>query len=492
MSQALLPEPQANYGTLKNYVGGEWRESTGSLRDVVNPATGQVIARVPDSTPQEVDEAVGIAREAFAEWRHVSAVKRTRPFFHLKHLLEENKESLARSLVQEMGKNIASARGEMLRAMEEIEAACAIPTTTRGYHQENIGPSLDLKVTYVPRGVFFMVPSFNFPAMVPLEYLPYAVASGCTYINKPSSRVPITQMRIFELIDQCGFPPGVINLVNGGQQVVNALMEHPGTEGFSFVGSTPVGAELYAKAAALGKRGQAACGAKNHFVVLPDADLDAVVNAALSSFFGAGGQRCLAGAVMVPVGDIYEPLRDKFVEAASKWKVGNGLDETVDLGPVVTHRDRDRINAMIDTAISQGAVPLLDGRNPTVPDWPDGAFVGPTILDGVTPDMEIAQEEVFGPVAAISPVDTLDDAIALMERNKYGHSAMLFTKSGAAARQFESRVPVGNIGINVGVPATQAWATLGGLKQTGFGAVHGRGESFLFFTDRKIVAQRWE
>jgi malonate-semialdehyde dehydrogenase (acetylating)/methylmalonate-semialdehyde dehydrogenase len=486
-----LPEPRTEYGTLKNYIGGEWRESVGSLRDVVNPATGRVIARVPDSTPDEVTEAVAIAKEAFETWRHTSVVQRTRPFFHLKALLEEHKESLARSLVQEMGKTIKDARGEMLRAIEEIEAACSIPTTTRGYHQENIGPNLDIKVTYVPRGVFFMVPSFNFPAMVPLEYLPYAVAAGCTYINKPSSRVPITQMRIFELIDQCEFPPGVINLVNGGANVVNALMEHPDTEGFSFVGSTPVGAALYAKAASLGKRGQAATGAKNHFVVMPDADLDAVVNAALASFFGAGGQRCLAGSVLVPVGEIYEPLRERFVDAASKWKLGYGLDETVDLGPVVTHRDRDRINGMIDTAVGEGAVPLLDGRNPDVPAWPNGAFVGPTILDKVTPDMEIAQEEVFGPVAAISAVGSLDEAISLIERNRYGHSAMIFTKSGATARSFESRVPVGNIGINIGVPATQSWATLGGLKQSGFGAVHGRGESYLFFTDRKLVAERW-
>jgi len=488
----LLPEPKAGYGTLKNYVGGEWKESTsGVLRDVVNPATGEVIARVPDSSPAEVAEAVAIAKEAFQDWRFTSAVKRARPFFALKTLLEENKEDLARSLVQEMGKTIKDARAEMLRAIEEIEAACSIPTTTRGYQQENIGPSLDLKVTYVPRGVFFMVPSFNFPAMVPLEYLPYAVAAGCTYINKPSSRVPISQVRIFELIDQCGFPPGVINLVHGGAGVVNALMEHPDTEGFSFVGSTAVGAELYAKAASLGKRGQAATGAKNHFVVMPDADVDTVVSAALSSFFGAGGQRCLAGSVLVPVGDIYEPLRDAFVEAASKWKLGSGLDEAVDLGPVVTHRDRDRINSMIDTAVGQGAVPLLDGRNPEVPDWPNGAFVGPTVLDGVTPDMEIAQEEVFGPVAAISAVADLDEALALIERSRYGHSAMLFTKDGSAARYFESRVPVGNVGINVGVPATQSWATLGGLKESGYGAVHGRGESFLFFTDRKIVASRW-
>ena len=489
----LLVEPKPHYGTLRNYVGGHWLESVSSdIRDVVNPATGEVIARVPNSTTAEVGEAVAAAKDAFASWRHVSPVKRARPFFILKHLMEENRESLARSLVQEMGKDIHDSRLEIQRALEEVEAACSMPTITRGYHQENIGPSLDLKVTYIPRGVFFMVPSFNFPAMVPLEYLPYAVAAGCTYINKPSSRVPITQVRIFELIDECGFPPGVINMVQGGAQVVEDLLEHPDTECFSFVGSTPVGRDLYAKAAALGKRGQCATGAKNHFVVMPDADLDQTVKAAMASFFGSGGQRCLAGSVLVPVGNVHQPLRERLIETASRWKLGYGLDESVDLGPVVTHAAMRRITAMIDRAVEQGAVPVLDGRHPVVPDYPNGAFVGPTILEGVTTDMEIAQEEVFGPVMAIIPAATLDEAMGIIEQSRFGHSAMIFTKSGIAARAFESRVPVGNIGINVGVPATQSWATLGGLKESAYGDLHGRAESYLFFTDRKMVAARWE
>ncbi|MEX1125186.1 MAG: aldehyde dehydrogenase family protein, partial [Acidimicrobiia bacterium] len=236
VTQTLLSEPKRDYGTLLNYVNGEWRESRGSLHDVVNPATGETIAMVPNSSLEDVEESVAAARAAFTEWRVTSAVTRTRPFFRLKQLLDEHSEELARTMVQEMGKTIKDSRGEMLRAIEEIEAACAIPTTTRGYHQENIAPGLDLKVTYIPRGVFFMVPSFNFPAMVPLEYYPYAVAAGCTYIIKPSPLVPITQTRIFELIDECGFPPGVLNLVHGGPEVVHALLEHPDTEGFSFVG----------------------------------------------------------------------------------------------------------------------------------------------------------------------------------------------------------------------------------------------------------------
>lgn len=490
---AILEQPKSDYGTLRNYINGEWRESTSDrYDDVVDPATGKVIARVPNSSREDVDDAVLSAAAAFEEWKRTSVVQRTRPFFRLKQLLEDHKEDLARTLVQEMGKAIKEARGEMLRAIEEIEATCAVPTTTRGYHQENIGPSLDLRVTYVPRGVFFMVPSFNFPAMVPLEYYPYAVAAGCTFVNKPSPQVPITQTRIFELIDECGFPPGVLNLVHGGRDVVHDLMEHPDTEGFSFVGSSKVGAELYAKAASLGKRGQAATGAKNHFVVMPDADFEKAADAAMSAFFGAGGQRCLAGAVLVPVGEAYEPMRDLLVEKASRWRLGHGLDEASDLGPVVSLAARDRIVGMVDRAVDEGAHLLLDGRDIDLAEWPDGAFVGPTILDGVTPDMEIAREEVFGPVAAISAVDTMDEALSLIDRSRYGHSAVIFTKSGASGREFESRVPVGNIGVNVGVPATQSWATLGGLKESAYGALHGRAESVLFFTDRKIVAERWD
>jgi malonate-semialdehyde dehydrogenase (acetylating) / methylmalonate-semialdehyde dehydrogenase len=488
----MLQEPKADYGSLRNYINGEWKESTSnSYDDVVDPATGRVIAQVPNSSMTDVQDAVAAAAEAFQGWKTTSVVKRTRPFYQLQQLLEDHQEDLARTLVQEMGKVIKEARGEMLRAIEEIEAACAVPTTTRGYHQENIGPGLNLRVSYVPRGVFFMVPSFNFPAMVPLEYFPYAVAAGCTFINKPSPQVPITQTRIFELIDQCGFPPGVINLVHGGRDVVHHLMEHPDTQGFSFVGSSKVGADLYARAASLGKRGQAATGAKNHFVVMPDADFEKAADAAMSSFFGAGGQRCLAGAVLVPVGEAYEPMRDLLIEKASQWKLGHGLDESSDLGPVVSLSARDRIVAMIDRAIADGAVPLLDGREPDVPEWGEGAFVGPTILDGVAPDMEIAREEVFGPVAAISAVSNIEEAIELIERSRYGHSAVIFTESGSTGREFESRVPVGNIGVNVGVPATQAWATLGGLKESAYGSLHGRAESVLFYTDRKIVAERW-
>jgi len=489
----LLPEPQQHYGKLENYVGGQWVESTSAdVRDVVNPATGEVIAHVPYSTREEVLEAISVADEAFETWKDVSPVKRARHFFTLKKLMDEHAEELARTLVQEMGKTIREARGELRRAIEEVETACGIPTLTKGYLTEELAHALDLKVVYVPLGVFFMVPSFNFPALVPLEYYPYAVASGNTYINKPSPLVPISQVKIFELIDQCGFPPGVLNLVHGDAEVVNTLLESPDTRGFSFVGSTPVGKMLYEKAGQLGKRAQCATGAKNHFVVMPDADLDKTVKAILSSFFGCAGQRCLAGSVLVPVGDVYEPLKAKLLEAASQMKVGYGLDEEVALGPVVTEAAKNRIVGYIYKGVEEGAKLLLDGRDVEVEGYPNGTFVGPTIFDEATSDMVIAREEIFGPVVTIVRAQDLNEALETIEASRFGHSAMIFTASGSAARAFQRRATCGNIGVNIGVAATQSFATLGGLKDSAYGDLHGRSESVLFYTDRKIVVSRWD
>lgn len=489
---ALLSEPQESYGKLKNYIGGKWVESRSTdVRDVVNPATGEVIAQVPYSTPEEVAEAVEVAQKAFEKWQDEPPVRRARPFFILKHLLEEHLEDLSLTLVQEMGKTMSDARAELRRAIEEIECACGIPTLMKGDIHDTISPNIDLEVIYVPLGVFFMVPSFNFPTLVPLEYMPYAVACGNTYIDKPSPIVPISQVRVFELIDQCGFPPGVMNLVHGDADVVNALMQHPDTKGFSFVGSTPVGKKLYADAAALGKRGQSATGAKNHFIVMPDADLDLTVSAIMSSFFGAAGQRCLAGSVLVPVGDVYEPLMERVIAAAKQIKVGYGMDESVNLGPVVTQKAKERIVGMINRGVEEGARLVLDGRNVQVEGYPNGAFVGPTIFDDVTPEMSIAQEEIFGPVASVLRVESLDEALDLIRNSRFGHSGILFTSNGSAARKFKHKVTTGNVGINIGVAATQAYATLGGTKESAYGDLHGRSESVLFFTERKIVVSRW-
>lgn len=489
----VLPVPRQHYGKLKNYVGGRWVESRSTdIRDIINPATGEVIAHVPFSTPDEVNEAIQVAKAAFGQWRNVPAVKRARHFFKLKQLMTERVEDLSRTLTQEMGKTIADARAELWRAIEEIECACGIPTLTRGYLNSNVSPAIDLQVIYVPLGVFFMVPSFNFPSLVPLEYMPYAVACGNTYITKPSPLVPISQVRIFELIDQCGFPPGVINLVHGDADVVTALVESPDTQGLSFVGSTPVGRMLYERASRNGKRAQCATGAKNHVVVMSDANLDKTVSAILSSFFGAAGQRCLAGSILVPVGDVYQPLMEKLVPAASGMKIGNGLDESVELGPVVSRKAQGRILGLIDKGVEEGATLLLDGRHVRVDGYPNGAFVGATILDNVTPDMTVAQEEIFGPVCCVIRVKTLDEALAMIQASRYGHSAMIFTTNGASARRFHQEATCGNIGVNIGVAATQAYATLGGLKESAYGDLHGRSESVLFFTDRKIVISRWE
>jgi malonate-semialdehyde dehydrogenase (acetylating) / methylmalonate-semialdehyde dehydrogenase len=480
------------YGKLNNYVNGEWVESKSTqIREVVNPATGQVIAHVPLSTDQEIEDAANTANEAFRAWRETPPVVRSRYFFKLGALLEENFEKLSRIIVEEMGKTLNEARGEMRRAIEEVECACGMPILMQGYVHEEVSPGIELKVIMQPLGVFFMVPAFNFPALVPLEYMPYAVAAGNTYITKPSTEVPITQTKIFELIDKVGFPPGVINMLHGSSGVVDKLLENNLVKGVSFVGSTPVGRLIYRKAAQHNKRAQCAAGAKNHFVIMPDADIDKTVSAMLSSFFGCGGQRCLAGAVAVTVGDVYEQLCGKFVESAEKLRLGYGLDNKTQLGPLVSKEHKANVVKFIEQGIKEGAKLILDGRKAEVKGFPNDAFLGPTIFDDVKPDMMIANEEIFGPVACITKVKDLDEALAIIENNRFGHSSLIFTSSGKSAREFEYRTTCGNVGINIGVAATMAFATLGGLKETNFGDLHGRSESVKFFTERKIVVSRW-
>ncbi len=491
-SKKVHEVPHLEYGILKNYIDGEWVESESEkLQDVINPATGEVIAKVPLSTPAEVERAITAAQEAFREWRETPPIRRARYFFALKNLLEEKFEDLSKTLVQEMGKTIDEARGELRRTIEEVECACGILTLLKGYVVDDISPGVELKAVLEPLGVFCMVPAYNFPAMVPMEYLPYAVATGNTYIVKPSSEVPISQVKIFELMHEAGFPPGVVNLVHGRRDVVSGLLDHPYVKGLSFVGSSAVAKLLYQQTTNHGKRAQCAGGAKNHVVVMPDADLDKTVKAMLTSFFGCAGQRCLAGSVAVPVGNIYEPLKEKFVAAASKIKIGYGLDAETEMGPMVSREQMENVVRYIDKGIAEGARLLLDGRNYKVEGYPDGAFVGPTIFDEVTPDMTIAREEIFGPVACIMKADSLDEAIGYIEKSQFGHSAVIFTSSGSAAREFSYKAPCGNIGINVGVAATQAFSTLGSVKDSFYGDLHGRAESVMFFTERKIVISRW-
>lgn len=481
------------YGTLKNYVAGRWESSASTeVLEVHNPATGEVIAYVPVSTPEEVHRAVAAAQEAFPEWRETPPVVRARYMFRLKALLEEHFEELARTVTTEHGKILDEARGEVRRAIENVEVAAGIPSLLMGYNAEDVASGIDEECVLQPLGVFCCIAPFNFPAMVPFWFLPYAVACGNTYIVKPSEVCPISQSKMFELLDAAEFPPGVVNLVNGDRRVVDVLLAHPDVVGVSFVGSTPVGRYIYATAAAHGKRAQCQAGAKNALVVLPDAPLGPTVSAILTSAFGTAGQRCLAGALVLAVGEVYEPLKERLVEAASRLKVGNGLDETVQMGPVVSRRALERIRGYIEKGLEEGAVLLLDGRKVRVEEYPQGYFISPTIFDCVRPEMTIAREEIFGPVLGIIPVDDFEQALEIIERIPYGNAASLFTSSGKFGREFKYRVRCGNIGINVGIAAPVATFPFSGMRQSFFGDLHGQGrDAIQFFTERKVVISRW-
>jgi malonate-semialdehyde dehydrogenase (acetylating)/methylmalonate-semialdehyde dehydrogenase len=487
-------ETDAGLERALNYVGGRWVEpTTDQWIDVINPATARPIGRVPLSTPRDVDQAVQAAKAAFPAWRETPPLQRARYMFRLKELLEAHLDDIARQVVLEHGKTLEDARGSVRRGIENVEVAAGIPSLMMGYGLEDgAARGIDEEVVKQPLGVFAAICPFNFPAMVPFWFWPYAVACGNTFIVKPSEQVPLTQQRIFELVEQAGFPPGVINLVNGAKETVDALLAHPDIKGISFVGSTAVAKYVYSTAAAHGKRVQAQGGAKNVLVVMPDADLDQAVPNIIGSCFGSAGQRCLAGSLVMPVGDIHRPLVERMVEAARALKLGFGLDEGVDMGPVISDQARRRILAAIDQGVQEGATLLLDGRTVRVPDYPDGYFVGPTIFDNVSPEMRLAQEEIFGPVVGIIPVKTLDEAIQLINRSPYGNAASIFTAQGRAARQFRYQVECGNIGINVGVAAPMAYFPFGGYKQSFFGTLHGQGRDAIeFFTERKVVITRW-
>ena len=479
--------------TLKNYVDGQWVPSQSDVvLDVDNPATGEVIAQVPLSTADEVDQTVRAAKEAFQEWRETPPLARARYMFGLKALMEDRFEDLARVCTREHGKILDEARGEVRRAIENVEVAMSVPSLMMGYNAEDIAVGIDEEAVLQPVGVYCCVAPFNFPAMVPFWFLPYAVACGNTYIVKPSELCPMSQNLLYELLDEADLPPGVVNLVNGDKGTVDALLTHPDVAGVSFVGSTPVGKHVYRTATANGKRAQCQAGAKNCLVVMPDANLERTIPNLLTSAFGNTGQRCLSGSLLLAVGDAYEPLKEQLVAAASRLKVGDGLDETVQVGPVVSRKAQDRILGYIDAGLSEGAVPLLDGRGVQVEGYADGYFIGPTILDRVRPEMTIAREEIFGPVLGIIPVADFDEAVSVIDGIPYGNAASLFTRDGGLAREFKYRVRCGNIGINIGVAAPIATFPFAGMKDSFFGDLHGQGpDAIQFFTDRKVVITRW-
>lgn len=493
----ILDEPIKETLHLKNYINGEWVESESKqLQDVVNPATQKVLARVPMSTEDEVNAAVQAAKEAFPGWRRTTPLARVRCLFRLKQLLEENFEMLSRVQTMEHGKTIDESRGETRRGIEMVEVGTGIPSLMMGYNLEDIAAGIDEYVIYQPLGVFCHIAPFNFPFMVPLWFSPFAMATGNTFVVKPSPRDPISQVKLAELIEEAGFPPGVYNMVNGGADAATTLIEHPDIKGTTFVGTTSIGREVYRKCGELGKRSIVQASAKNFLVVMPDANINGTIAALLTSFFGNAGQRCLAGSNLVIVGDdkaFCKKFLDTFVAATSKIRIGYGLDESVQMGPMQSMDGKQRVLKYIEKGIAEGASLVLDGRNPKITgDYPDKYFLGPTIFDGVTTEMTIGKEEIFGPVACVIRAKDLDDAIQMANSSNYGNAHSLFTVSGKAAREFQYRVEAGNIGINLGIAAPMAFFPFSGMKDSFYGVLHGQGKDAIrFFTESKVVIQRW-
>jgi malonate-semialdehyde dehydrogenase (acetylating)/methylmalonate-semialdehyde dehydrogenase len=478
---------------LPNYIGGHWRPAaTSEYLAVVNPATAEVLAQVPLSGAADVAQAVEAAAAAFPEWRRTPPEERVQYLFKLKRLLEEHWEEIARLLTVENGKTLAESRGELRRAIENVEVACGIPTLMQGYSLEDAARGIDETLIRQPLGVVAAITPFNFPVMIPLWFLPYALACGNTFILKPSEKVPLAIARVFQLIEQAGLPPGVVNLVHGAKAAVDALLDHPAVRAISFVGSSPVAGYVYSRAAASGKRVQCQGGAKNYAVILPDADPETTASMVSESAFGCAGQRCLAVAVAVTVGEAQRWFPEAIRAAASSIKVGYGLDEGVAMGPVITPQSKARIEALIGQGASEGATLLVDGRGAKIPGYPQGNFVNPTLLDNLPPRSELMTTEIFGPVLSLMHAPTLEAAIGILKQCPYGNAASIFTGSGAAARKFRHEVPAGNVGINVGVAAPMAFFPFSGWKGSFFGALHAQGRDAVeFYTEKKIVIERW-
>ncbi|MDP3910421.1 MAG: CoA-acylating methylmalonate-semialdehyde dehydrogenase [Gemmatimonadales bacterium] len=480
--------------TLRNYIGGEWVAPSAhtDYLPLTNPATGESLGRVPLSGAREVDQAVAAAQAAFGAWRAVPPVVRARYLFKLRGLLEQHFDDIATTVTRENGKTLDEAKGSLRRGIENVEHACGIPTLMMGKTLEDVAAGIDCEFVRQPLGVFAAITPFNFPAMVPCWFWPYAIATGNTFILKPSEQVPLSPTRIVELAHEAGIPPGVLNLVHGGKDAVNALLAHPGIAGISFVGSSPVAKHVYQEAAQHGKRVQALGGAKNHVIVMPDADMDRAVANIRESVFGCAGQRCLAGSVLVAAGQAYEPFRDRLLSAAKDLRLGYGLEPDVTMGPVVSATHKEKVLSYVEAGRKDGATLLLDGRATKVEKHPQGHFVGPTVFDGVHPDMTIGKEEIFGPVASVTHVGTLDEGIDLVQRSGFANATSIFTTSGRAAREFRYRVGVSMIGVNIGVAAPMAFFPFGGTKGSFFGDLKAHGQDAVeFYTDKKVVISRW-
>jgi malonate-semialdehyde dehydrogenase (acetylating) / methylmalonate-semialdehyde dehydrogenase len=478
---------------LLNFVNGQWSRSLATEHlPVLNPAKGQVLGRVPLSPAADVAVAVEAGTQAFRDWRRVPVGDRVQYLFKLKNLLEENLEDLARTVTQECGKTLAEARGELRRGIENVETACGMPSLIQGANNEDIARGVDEHLFRQPLGVVAAITPFNFPGMIPLWFLPYAVACGNCFILKPSEKTPATSARLFQILEQTGLPPGVAQLVHGSKETVEALLAHPGAQAISFVGSTPVAQYVYRKAAAHGKRAQCQGGAKNPTIVLPDADLETTTRVVAESAFGCAGQRCLASSLAVTVGNARRSFTEAICEAAAARRVGHGLDAGVEMGPVISATSKSRIEELIGVGTKEGAVARVDGRGRKVSGCEEGFFVFPTVLDDINPAGQIARTEIFGPVLGLLHVETIDDAIRLINGGAYGNMACLFTASGATARRFRYEANVGNLGINVGVAAPMAYYPFSGWKDSFFGDLHAQGRHAVeFYTQTKIVVERW-
>jgi malonate-semialdehyde dehydrogenase (acetylating)/methylmalonate-semialdehyde dehydrogenase len=484
--------PATTIERLSNYVGGRWVAARGDRAlPVKNPATEQVLAEVPLGTEGDVEHAVRAAHAAYPAWRATPPVERARYLFRFKFLLDRHRDELARIVTSEHGKTLDEARGSVQRGIECVEVACGAPSLLMGDTLEDVASGIDCQAVRQPLGVFACIAPFNFPAMVPLWFYPFAVACGNTFVCKPSERVPLSQRRMFELLHEAGFPPGVLNLVNGDKEVVDALLAHELVRGISFVGSSPVAEYVYRTAATHRKRVQALGGAKNFMVVLPDADRERTLDALSSSAYGCAGERCLAGSVVLAVGDTRDWLRDGLRQRAAAIRVGDGSEPGVTMGPVISREHKQRVLGYVERGLAEGADLVHDGRVAQQPKR--GFFVGPCLFDRVTRDMVIAREEIFGPVLCIMHQDSLDQAMRTIAAHPLANASSIFTQSGAAARRFKYEVEASMAAVNIGVPAPMSFFGFGGAKGSFFGDLkaHGR-EAFDFFTDRKVLMSRWE
>jgi malonate-semialdehyde dehydrogenase (acetylating) / methylmalonate-semialdehyde dehydrogenase len=481
--------------TVKFYTNGCWEEAAGrALHPITNPATGQTIAQVPYAIAEDVDRAARAAHAAFLNWREVPVVERVQVFYRYKDLLEKHSGEIARILSSENGKTVDDAAGSVRRAIQMVEVACGMPSLMMGQSLENVSKGIDCQSIRQPLGVCAGITPFNFPAMVPMWMYPFAIACGNTFILKPSEKVPLTPTRTAELLHDAGLPAGVYNLLHGSREAVDALLEHPLVRAISFVGSSPVAQYVYKTAAAHGKRVQALGGAKNHLVAMPDANVEKSVEAIMGSAFGAAGERCLAGSVLVAVGDS-RPLLDALLKKTRDLRIGDGAAPGTEMGPLVTAEHRARVLGYIEKGIAEGAELVVDGRERMRGDdggYSAGYFLGPTVFDGVAPGMTIAREEIFGPVLSVIHVGDLEEAIALVNSSAFGNTTSIFTSDGRSAREYASRVEVGMVGVNVGVAAPMAFFPFSGWKNSFYGDLHAHGrDAVAFYTEQKVIMSRW-